>query len=188
MKSDESGMCRWRYEVNLYRNMDQLWRAIKVFNWIVAGFVLLVQVIDGFGISLSGLREAVFNYAIGFAFILISYYLYAFLQGGRRAWDFAMDERGVEINLASSILLRVKVVDGIMQFLAAFSTIHGLLRRFPAHNAISVEFDKVCKVQADRKKNAINVYVGHRRHQVFVSDDDFDFVLNHIAMRINRCV
>ena len=183
MKADEIGVYRWGYSENLYGNPVGLWKSLKVFNWFFAGAVLLVQMVDGFGVTFSGFKAALITYGVGVTFFVLCYYIYAAIRGGRNMWYFAMNESGMAVHLKKSESKRVKAVDGMLQFMAAFSVILSLVRRLSPPKDVHFSFMSVRKTHPDRRNNSIDVFAGHNRYRVFIPDEFFDFVLNHITTR-----
>ena len=186
MKANELGVYRWEYTENLYRKPVGLGRTLKVFNWVFAGAVLLVQAVDGFGVTFSGFKAALITYGICVVFFALSYYIYAVIRGGRNMWHFAMDEEGMDVYLKESDSKRVKVVDGMLRFMAAFSLILSLVRRLSPPTDVHFPFVSVRKIHPDRRNDLIDVYVARSRYRVFVPNEHFDFVLNHITTRCNE--
>ncbi|MBQ7189777.1 MAG: hypothetical protein IJR99_10215 [Kiritimatiellae bacterium] len=184
MTPDENGIYRWRYSVNLYRNLGILWLLFKVFAWIFVGCVIFNLFLSDFHISLAGVKWFAIGFAGCMALVTASYYLYALIQGGRYTWDFAMDEEGVSATQAPNEAKKTKAI-GIVA--AAMGVATGNLSQVGVGMTVSSRdgmysrFGTVSKVKADRNHNTINLRNGLYHNQLFVSEEDFDFVLNFIT-------
>ena len=186
MKPSENGTYRWRYSVNLYKNPGLLWLFYKVFGGIFAGCLLFGLFLSDFKVSLAGAMWTSVGFAVMIAIVTLSYYVYALIQGGRYTWDFEMDEKGVKGVQVANEAKRNKVLGTVV---AAMGVATGNLTQMGVGTMVAVDderysqFATVSKVKPDRKHNTINIHNGLFHEQVFVGDEDFDFMLDYITSR-----
>ena len=186
MKPDENGIYRWRHSVNLYRNPGILWLLYKVFGGIFAGCMLFGLFLADFKVSLAGVMWASIGFVVMIAIVTLSYYVYALIQGGRYTWDFEMDEDGVNGVQVANEAKRNKVLGAAVAAMGAATgnlTQMGVGTMVAAGNGWYSKFATVSKVKPDRKHNTLNIHNGLFHNQVFVSDEDFEFVLDYITSR-----
>ena len=186
MTPDGKGVYRWRYSVNLYRNLGLLWLFYKVFGGIFAGCLLFGLFLQDFKVSPEGAKWVLVGFAVMIAIVTLSYYVYALIQGGRYTWDFEMDEDGVNGVQVANEAKRNKVLGTVVAAMGAATgnlTQMGVGTMVAAGNGWDSKFATVSKVKPDRKHNTLNIHNGLFHNQVFVSDEDFDFVLDYITSR-----
>ena len=186
MKPSENGTYRWRYSVNLYKNPGLLWLFYKVFGGIFAGCLLFGLFLADFKVSFAGAMWTSVGFAVMIAIVTLSYYVYALIQGGRYTWDFEMDEEGVKGVQVANEEKRNKVLGTVV---AAMGVATGNLTQMGVGTMVAADderysqFATVSKVKPDRKHNTINIHNGLFHEQVFVGDEDFDFMLDYITSR-----
>jgi len=184
MDADENSVYRWRYSVNLYKNVGLLWLFYKVFSWIFVGCILFALFLDGFKISRAGVTWTLIGFATMILLVTISYYLYALIQGGRYTWDFEMNEEGVNATQVPNEAKKTKAIGSVVAAMGVatrnLSQI-GVGMTVASCDGAYSRFETVSKVKPDRKHNTINIRNGLIHNQVFVRDEDFDFVLNFIT-------
>ena len=186
MTPDGKGVYRWRYSVNLYRNPGLLWLFYKVFGGIFAGCLLFVLFLGDFKVSPEGAKWVLVGFAVMIAIVTVSYYVYALIQGGRYTWDFEMDEDGVNGVQVANEAKRNKVLGTVVAAMGAATgnlTQMGVGTMVASGNGWNSQFATVSKVKPDRKHNTLNIHNGLFHNQVFVGDEDFDFVLDYITSR-----
>ena len=154
MTPDGKGVYRWRYSVNLYRNPGLLWLFYKVFGGIFAGCMLFVLFLGDFKVSPEGVKWGL----VGFAVM-----------------------KGVQV---ANEAKRNKVLGTVVAVMGAATgnlTQMGVGTMVAADDERYSQFATVSKVKPDRKHNTINIHNGLFHNQVFVGDEDFDFVLDYIT-------
>lgn len=187
MTPDGKGVYHWRYSVNLYRNPGLLWLFYKVFGGIFAGCMLFVLFLGDFKVSPEGVKWGLIGFAVMIAIVTLAYYIYALIQGGRYTWDFEMDAEGVKGVQVANEAKRNKVLGTVVAVMGAATgnlTQMGVGTMVAADDERYSQFATVSKVKPDRKHNTLNIHNGLFHEQVFVGDEDFDFVLDYI---ISRC-
>ena len=184
MTPDGKGVYRWRYSVNLYRNPGLLWLFYKVFGGIFAGCMLFVLFLGDFKVSPEGVKWGLVGFAVMIAIVTLAYYIYALIQGGRYTWDFEMDEDGVNAVQAPNEAKRNKVLGllvTVMGIVTGNATQMGVGATVASRNGMYSEFASVGTVKVDRRHSTIHIRNGLFRNQIFVGDEDFDFVLDYIT-------
>ena len=189
MTPDKNGVYRWRYSMNLYKNASLLWLFYKVFGGIYIGLMLFVLFIDGFNVSLAGVKWACVGFAVMMAIVTLSYY--ALIQGGRYTWDFEMDDKGVN---ATQVANEAKKTKAIGMAVAAMGVATGNLSQIGVGTVVASRdgmyspFDSVGSVKSDRRHNTIKIRNGLNHNQVFASDEDFDFILEYVAAHCPKAI
>ncbi len=189
----KDGKYRWVYELPILRNPTIFLTVFKVMVFsvlIVWLFMVLVFAFQGdldksmfmFTLKMLGIMMAIF---VGL--MLISILILAAIYGGKYVFLFEMDENGVTQNLMPRQYKKAQAI-------ALLTTIVGLLAKKPttvgaglisARSTSTSEFACVRRVKPHRKRNTIDVNQLLNRNQVYVSDEDFDFVYDFIK---SRCV
>ncbi len=184
MTPDGKGVYRWRYSVNLYKNLGLLWLFYKVFGGIFAACVLFALFLGDFKVSLEGAKWTAVGFAVMIAIVTLSYYIYALIQRGRYTWDFEMDENGVNgVQVANEAKRNMMLGAAVAAMGAATGNLTqmGVGTMVASGNGWNSQFATVSKVKPDRKHNTINIRNGLFHNQVFASDEDFEFVADYIT-------
>lgn len=185
---------RWVYEMNLYTNPTILLMISKIFAGILLGifiFLWLIAIVeDGFNLD-DFCDLVVFFLYIGLgmqALAFVGYMVYAFLVGGKYCVLFEMDERGLKHTQLARQVRKAQII-GKLTFLAGAVTGNptamgtGLLAG--VRSIVYSEFSRVKSIEVYRSRNVIKLNEPFNYNQVYVSDADFDFVLNFIQSRIH---
>ncbi len=182
----------WDYELNLWRNPSALITIAKCM--IAAAFVpaILVFWVSGCERGIRHGAQAALPVVgivlpIMLILILIAYPIYALANGGCYRVHFVMDESGIDHIQQERDFKRQKKL-GVWVLLLGFATRQygagaaGLLGT--AKQSHYTHFKKVKKIRTVRKRNVIYLDTMAGRNQVYVSDPDFDAVLEQM---INNC-
>ena len=184
----EDGKYRWTYPLDMLKNPSILFVLLKIFG-ILLSIPLLIALIsaaanndwqkiwDGF------IKIWLIVMVVFFVIILISYLIVVWMNGGKYVVNFTMDEKRLIHEQVPVQYQRVRKV-GLLAALV------GIFAKRPAaagagalaasrDTSISV-FDKVRRVKPRRGQNLIKVNQSLERNQVYVPDEDFDFVLDFI--------
>ncbi len=193
VKLCEDGKYRWVYEMNMITNPTIFLTVLKVFFWIIVGmwavFGLILYVSHGDWKGFLGMTKAMLIVLALFAVLtLLGVLLLAAIYGGKYVVLFEMDENGVkhiqlprQVKKAEALGLITALVAIAAKRPAAAGA--GLLST--AKTSSFSEFAKVRRVKAYRRLHLIKVNQLLEKNQVYVPDEDFDFVLDWIK---TRCV
>ena len=184
----EDGKYRWTYPLDMLKNPSILFVLLKIFG-ILLSIPLLIALIsaaanndwqkiwDGF------IKIWLIVMVVFFVIILISYLIVVWMNGGKYVVNFTMDEKRL-------IHEQVPVQYDRARKVGLLAALVGIFAKRPAaagagalaasrDTSISV-FDKVRRVKPRRGQNLIKVNQSLERNQVYVPDEDFDFVLDFI--------
>ena len=185
----EDGKYRWTYSLNMYRNPSILFVVLKIFA-VLFGIGLATLIVPMlFRGEIDTLAEDLKIFAIVlavfFAICLLAYLIVARMYGGRYVVDFTMDDKGL---LHKQIPIQAKKA----RKMASATFLAGAAAGRPGtmgagalatRTEMSSDFQRVRKVKAYPRRNLIKVneLLGH--NQVYVTDEDFAFVLDFIRSR-----
>ena len=185
------GKYRWCYEVNLYKN-TQILRDLLLVLGVAFGFVFLLMALleIGEGASFSNLLQLFLVFlgltALMYLIGVVSYYIWAMVNGGSYCVLFIMDEKSIthqqmpkEVR-KSQVLGAITALAGLMAG-SATATGTGLL----AANSSTwrTEFGSVRRIKPIVKRNLIKVNELITKNRIFVPYDDYHFVLDFISQR-----
>lgn len=189
------GKYRWIYEVNMLKNPTILITVFKVMGMsftIVAIIVLLIGACSGDvstlfrNFSWSDLLY-VFYFVIFFSvLIVISYLIVAKQNQWKYIVLYEMDDNSVVLKQLPKSVKKAKAI-GMLNILAGLvagspgSVGRGLL--VASHNSLTSSFDSVRKVKPIRRFNVIKVNETFTKNQIYVNNEDFDFVYEYIRSR-----
>lgn len=184
---DSSGTYRWIYEMPMLKNMFLLFEVWKVLAMAVAAvFVLmgLINVISGNGLdgAIGAAEMALLVLAILFVLSVPAYYIVTKANNGKYTVLFEMNEEGIDhiqikTDKARALELLTLYVGGIAKSQTASASAALSASGGSLHSA----FSKVRKVKAYPEKNLIKVNGKLIHNQVYVGDEDFDFVYKFIT-------
>ena len=183
------GKYRWVYELNMYRNPSVLFTIFKIFGtiFLVAWLLLVVHgIIDGR--DFSGICEEslpMLYICLGFfVLIVVAYLIVAAINGGKYVVVFTMDEEGIEHRQLkeqfdkNKALAKLTVLAGIAG--GRPGTVGaGLLSA--TKTSLYSDFSMVRRVRARRSLHLIKVNELLTKNQVYVENEDFDFVFHFIV-------
>ena len=186
------GKYRWRYNVNLFKDLDIFWLVWKVL-FISLAAIFSIGVVSGivrWGFdSVTNLKNyRVFLYImLGMtAIVALSYFIYAAIMGKYYCIVFEMDEYGVnhrqtdvQAEKAKKIAKATTIVGAASGSLSTMSAGLGASR-----TEMYTEFSKVKRVKCYPRKKLIKVSETLNRNRVYAHPDDFEFVRNYI---ISHC-
>ena len=184
----EDGKYRWTYPLDMLKNPSILFVLLKIFG-ILLSIPLLIALIsaaanndwqkiwDGF------IKIWLIVMVVFFVIILISYLIVVWMNGGKYVVNFTMDEKRL-------IHEQVPVQYDRARKVGLLAVLMGIFTKRPAaagagalaasrDTSVSV-FDKVRRIKPRRGQNLIKVNQSMERNQVYVPDEDFDFVLDFI--------
>lgn len=181
------GKYRWMYAVNMWKNPSILILVFKIFFWVIVGIWGLMMVItlieDGWDGERIWDTTLIFLILIGVftILILISYAIMAAIYGGKYTLLFEMDEQHIaQILSQANKAQAIGMLTAAVGILSGKPAMVGLGVASAARNDMSSQFSNVRSVKPCRSRNLIKVNELFTKNQVYVRDEDFDFVYNYI--------
>ena len=185
------GKYRWVYEMHLLKNPTIFFTVLKVMM-ISIGIVWLFGLIIGLGdlsldyflfwTKLSGIMLGIFVVLTIIGVLITAAIL------GKYVVLFEMDEKEVVHIQMPRQVKKAEVIGFITVLVGAMAknpTTMGVGLLAASKSRSSSEFANVRRVKAYRKRNLIKVNQLFNKNQVYVADEDFDFVYNFIK---SRCI
>ena len=188
------GKYRWLYEVNMLKNPMILFTVFKVMGMsfaIVAIIVLLIGACSGnldalLHNSWSDLKYVFYFIAFFSVLTVIGYLIVAKMYQGKYIVLFEMDETKVIHKQLPKTMEKAKTI-GMLNVLAGLATGspggmgRGLL--IASHDSLTSTFNSVRKIKPIRRFNVIKVNEPFAKNQIYVDNEDFDFVYEYIRSR-----
>ena len=185
------GKYRWAYEMNLLKNPTIFFTVLKVMM-ISVGIVWLFGLVIGLGdmsldyflfwTKLTGIMIGIF-----FVLTILGVLITAAILG-KYVVLFEMDEKEVVHIQMPRQVKKAEVIGFITVLVGAMAknpTTMGAGLLAASKSRSSSEFANVRRVKAYRKRNLIKVNQLFNKNQVYVANEDFDFVYNYIK---SRCI
>lgn len=190
---DEDGKYRWTYALNMYRNPAILVVVLKIIG-VLFSIPLLIDLIRtavngdwanawGDNIWDSSLKIWLVVYIVFIVISLLAYLIVAWMYGGKYIVHFTMDEKVLvhETEPAQARKARKLGMATVIVGAAARrpSTVGaGVLAA--ARTTSTSTLASVRRIIPRRRYNLIKVNQLLERNQVYVPDEDYDFVLNFL--------
>lgn len=186
----EDGKYRWKYEMNLITNPTIFLTVFKVFGGIVIGMFLVFDfffLIDGDWKGLWGMTKAGgLVLAIFFGLTILGVLILAAINKGKYIVLFEMDEEGIAHIVAPEQMKKAQKLGKITALAGAargsFTTAGAGMLAASRDRSTSV-FSRVRKIKSRRWLHVIKVNQLLYKNQVYVPDEDFDFVYDYIKSR-----
>ena len=184
----EDGKYRWTYPLDMLKNPSILFVLLKIFG-ILLSIPLLIALIsaaanndwqkiwDGF------IKIWLIVMVVFFVIILISYLIVVWMNGGKYVVNFTMDEKRLiheQVPVQYERARKVGILAAIVGIFAKRPVAAGAGALAASRNTSVSVFDKVRRIKPRRGQNLIKVNQSLERNQVYVPDEDFDFVLDFI--------
>ena len=191
----ENGTYRWYYEFDMLKNPMVIRTVFKIFFYILLGlcaFLIFLDIIEGdFGVtSLIETTKAMgITAGILFGLSIISYFILAGIYGFKYCVLFEMNDEGIKHIQMEKQFKRAKAlawVEAIAGMASGNVTLAGSGLLAGTKNQLTTDFDKVKKVKVIKKHNTIKIDAPFSHNQIYVCDEDFDFVLNYINERTKK--
>ena len=186
------GKYRWVYEMNLLKNPTIFFTVLKVMM-ISIGIVWLFGLIIGLGdmsldyflfwTKLTGIMLGIFVVLTIIGVLITAAVL------GKYVVLFEMDENEVVHIQMPRQVKKAEVIGFITVLVGAMAknpTTMGAGLLAASKSKSSSEFANVRRVKAYRKRNLIKVNQLFNKNQVYVADEDFDFVYDFIKSRCTK--
>ena len=184
----EDGKYRWTYPLDMLKNPSILFVLLKIFG-ILLSIPLLIALIsaaanndwqkiwDGF------IKIWLIVMVVFFVIILISYLIVVWMNGGKYVVNFTMDEKRLiheQVPVQYERARKVGLLAALVGIFAKRPAAAGAGALAASRDTSVSVFDKVRRVKPRRGQNRIKVNQSLERNQVYVPDEDFDFVLDFI--------
>lgn len=175
----------------MYRNPVILYTVLKIFGicvGIVVLFVNLLFLLDSnvsFGDVLfqSETKYAAIAFLIFFAVVILSYYIVAKMHGGKYIVLFEMDDKQIVHQQMDSQFQKMQAINWLTFMAGAVSgnySMMGLSINNSVRSSVTSEYVNVRKVIPKKRLNTIKVNELLEHNQIYVCDDDFNFVLDYL--------
>jgi hypothetical protein len=185
------GKYRWVYEFPMLKNptiIITVWKVLGLSFGIVAAITFLISAFSGdlkyFRFDLSDLKYLLIFILVFLALSVIAYLTVASVYGWRYMVLFEMDENGVSHIQMKKQFEKAKALGWLMS-MAGSSTGSPSLMGAGISTAIKYrsvsDFKIVKSVKGSRGRNTIYVNQLLEKNQVYVSDEDYDFVYGFIV-------
>ena len=186
------GVYRWAYDFNMLTNPTILFTVFKGVS-IGFGFMWVFETVlavfgDGFELSeFLGTTKVFLILFIGFMILfVISYWLYARIAlGGKYCVLFEMDEKGITHTQAPRQFKKAQIMALINGLTATNLSALGNAMIVGSRSSMSSDWSKVRSVQCFPRRGVIKVNELLNKNQVYVSEEDFEFVRDYI---VSHCV
>ena len=184
----EDGKYRWTYPLDMLKNPSILFVLLKIFG-ILLSIPLLIALLsaaanndwqkiwDGF------IKIWLIVMVVFFVIILISYLIVVWMNGGKYVVNFTMDEKRLiheQVPVQYERARKVGLLAALVGIFAKRPAAAGAGALAASRDTSVSVFDKVRRVKPRRGQNLIKVNQSLERNQVYVPDEDFDFVLDFI--------
>lgn len=184
--TDHSGKYRWIYEMPMMKSfflLFEVWKAIGMTAFIVFLLLLVIGLITGGGTAgiIGSLQMSLLVLGIFLVLSLPAYYIVTKANNNMYTVLFEMDDSGIDhIQIKTE---KARALEALTVFVGKqtgnrTTTAAGLLSA--SGSSLYSRFEKVKKIKAVREKNLIILNGRLIRNQVYVDDENFDFVYTYI--------
>ena len=191
----EDGKYHWLYDFHMLKNPMILIELYWVLGVTLAIFAIIMFLIGAcsHGVDLESLTFTLqatgIMVAIFFVLGILGYLLYAAMSGWQYTVHFILDEKGVEHRQApqaKKTAERIGCLTMLVGLMAKRPGTMGAGMLAASRTSMSSDFSCVRKVKPLRRLNTIRVNERFSRNQVYVCDEDFDFVYDYIHSHCPR--
>lgn len=188
------GKYRWMSEVHLLKDWSFFFLVWRIFFFIVSGIFVFMMILDlfedGFSEGLWSTFKIYLYFLIGMtALVFIGYFIYAAVMGFRYCVVFEMNDKGVLHKQMPKQAKRAEIISmlTLLAGLASRSISTAAVGLNSARSESYTEFSRVRKLKSSRTTGKIRLKEGLSSNEVYVSKEDFAFVLDYISARcVNR--
>lgn len=191
----EDGKYHWMYEFHMLKNPMIFIELFWVLGVTIGIFAIIMFMIGScseglnletltFSLQATGVMVAIFT-VLG----ILGYLLYAAISGWKYSVHFILDEKGVESRQApqtKKTAERIGCLTVLVGMLAKRPGTVGTGMLAASRTTMSSDFSSVRKVKPLRRFDTIRVNERFSRNQVYVCDEDFDFVYDFIHSHCPR--
>ena len=173
----------------MWKNPSILILIFKIFFWVFVGIwgfmIILTLIEDGWNPEMMWDTTLPFLILIGaFTVIaLIAYAIVAAMYGGKYIVLFEMDEKGVnhcQVNAQAMRARKMGIITAAAGVATGNLTTAGIGATSASRSSLYTSFNKVRSIQCSKHRNLIKVNELFFKNQVYVRDEDFDFVYEYI--------
>lgn len=185
------GKYRWVYEYPMMKNPALLFTIIKVLCLCAAAPALVVffsTIADEGFIETFLVTLKVFGVTASIIVVLslISYVILAASYGWKYVVVFEMDEEGIEHIQQQKQFEKAQVMGIVAALVGVATKNHGATSAglvSASHSSIYSRFTVVKKIKGDRHRNVIKVNSLFAKNQIYVMEEDYEFVWHYITSR-----
>ena len=183
---NEENKYSWVYEQPMLKSfflLYEVWRVLLIAAAIIFVLMSIFNLINGDGINgiLGALQISALVLGILLILSLPAYYLVTRANNNKYTVLFEMDENGID---------HIQIKTDAAKALEALTMLAGVATRnrtttaagilSATGNSLYSDFSKVRKIKCDQDKDTIYLSSRLIRNQVYVQDEDFDFVADFI--------
>jgi len=184
----QDGKYRWRYELNMIKNPVIMITVFKIFLYVSLAMILVFGLIfyiqdHNFDGAIMMLKVTGVVLGIFFVLTIISAAILNALFGGSYVARFEMDEHSVkhlQLNEQSNKAQKLGFLTFLVGLFAKRPSVAGAGMLSMAKTPSVSNFKNVRRVRGRRWLHTIKVNQLLDRNQVYVTDEDYDFVLDFI--------
>ena len=180
--------------MNMWKNPTILLLVMKIFGWIFVGttaFYVLLNIgkSDFWENTWKFISIMVIVVVVFAVIILLSYAILALMYGGKYVMMFEMDETSITHRQMKEQAKKGQAV-GWLAILAGVAS--GRPSTAAAgisaatRTSMTTTFKSVRSIKADKPRNVIKIREILSSNQIYVSDEEFDFVYEYIRSRCPR--
>ena len=184
----EDGKYRWTYPLDMLKNPTILFLIFKIFSILFSIPLLIALISAAVNNDLAKIWDSFIKIwlivvVVFFLIIIISYLIVVWMNGGKYIVHFTMDEKRIVHKQEPAQFDRARKVGLLAALVGIFAkrpSTAGAGALAASRNTSISDFDKVRRVKANRRQHLIKVNQTLERNQVYVTEEDFDFVLDFI--------
>ena len=190
----EDGVYRWYYEFPMMKNptiLFTIWKVLLIASCAPALVSMIAVFTDGrFLEGLKTFAEVLgVTFGIMLVLSLIAYFILGLIYGFKYIVLFEMNEEGVVHIQQPKQFKKAQAIGWLTAIAgsgAANPTVTGAGLLAASKQYSSSEFEKVDRVIGHKRFNTIKVNQWFSKNQVYVTDEDYDFVWDYITKRCTK--
>ena len=192
----DDGKYRWIYPFNMWKNPTILFLVYKIFIGIGIGIGILITILNWKHLSWDGWEKlwedtwpALVFIAVFTVIIFLGYAIVAGMYGGKYTILFTMDEHGINHEQIPDQAKKAQKLGAVTAIAGAATGKPGMVGmgiNTAARTSMYTAFADVRSVKRGRWGNVIKLREILSNNQVYVRDEDFDFVYNYIREHCPR--
>lgn len=188
VKLCEDGKYRWKYELNMITNPVIMITVFKVFLYTVLILVLIfcpiLFIVDGDWAGVLGMFKSM-GIVLGIFAVLtfLGTVILSWVFGGKYVALFEMDDKEIvhsQLDVQQKKARKLGMLTFLVGLFAKRPSTMGTGLLSTVKNSSISEFSKVRRVRSRRWLHTIKVNQFLERNQIYVPQEDYDFVLDYI--------